>query len=255
MIPARKNPFLNWLIYKLLIQSGLRSSFFRVNLRQAAPPPDGTAPVILIANHSSWWDGHLAMALNEERWHMDAYMMIENTQLTRYKFFTWGGAFSVDRHDGRSALASLQYAADLVSSTPRRLLILYPQGEILANDVRPLHFFSGVGHLVKEVVQRAGACQVYSAALRYEFIGEQKPEAFISVGPPTTFSSTDLPAAKAIAGVLETELTSELDRLHADVVAYRLDTFEPMLSGGWSINRLWDALRGCKGIKQVGRER
>jgi len=254
MIPARKNSFLNWLIYKLLMQSGLRSSFFRVNLRQAAPPPDGTAPVILIANHSSWWDGHLAMALNEERWHMDAYMMVENTQLARYQFFAWGGAFSVDRRNGRSALASLQYAVDRVTGAPTRLLILYPQGEILANDVRPLHFFSGVGHLVKDVTQRAGACHVYSAALRYEFIGEQKPEAFISISAPTIFTRAELPTAKAIAGLLETELTRELDQLRENVVTYQLDTFEPMLSGAWSINRLWDALRGRKGIKQVGRE-
>ena len=254
MIPAHKHPLLNKLIYKLLMQSGLRTSFMQVNLRQATAAPDGNTPVILIANHSSWWDGHLPMALNEERWHMDGYMMVEDTQLTRYKFFTWGGAFSVDRHNARSALASLQYAVDLLTRAPRRLLILYPQGEILANDVRPLHFFSGVGHLVKDVTQRAGACAVYPAALRYEFIGEQKPEAFISIGPPTTFTAADLPPAKGIATALDTALTGELDRLRADVVAYQLQLFEPLLSGGWSINRWWDALRGRHAMKPVGRK-
>lgn len=254
MIPARKNPLFNWLIYRLLMRSALQSSFNRVNLRQVAPAPDGRAPVILIANHSSWWDGHLPMVLNEARWRMDGYIMMENTQLARYSFFTYVGGFSVDRHNGRSALASLHYAAETLTSAPNRMLVLFPQGEILANDVRPLKFFSGIGHLVRDVVGRAGACHVYAAAFRYEFIGEQKPEAFLSIGAPTIFNAADVPPAKAIAAALELALTAELDRLRADIAAYRLGSFEPLLRGGWSINRLWDALNGRRALKPVGRD-
>ena len=51
----------------------------------------------------------------------------------------------------------------------------------------------------------------------YEFVGEQKPEAFMSIGAPAIFTRAELPTAKAIAATLETTLTCELDQLRADV--------------------------------------
>ena len=54
---------------------------------------------------------------------------------------------------------------------------------------------------------------------------------------------------------MQAALTQELDQLREDVVAYRFESFKPLVSGGWSINRLWDAVRGKGQIKQVGREK
>ena len=254
MIRAQKNPLFNKLIYQLLIKSGLRASFFRVSWRQATLLPNATTPIILFGNHSAWWDGHLAMALNEERWKRDGYVMVEDTQLSRYQFFRAIGAFSVNRKDGRSAMETLNYCVDVLSDKPGRMLLMYPQGEIVANDVRPLNFFSGVGRVVKDVAQRVGACAAYPMALRYEFVGEQKPEAFISVGAPIIHQKTNGTTAKEITTRMQAALTQELDQLREDVVAYRFESFKPLVSGGWSINRLWDAVRGKGQIKQVGRE-
>ena len=256
MLIARKNRLLNALIYRGLIKSGLQGTFVRVNFRQAGPTPITGTPVILYGNHCSWWDGHLGMAVNEERWHLDGYVMMEDKQLERYRFFRACGAFSLNRNAGRSALQTLDYAAELMCGAPGRMLLLFPQGEILANDVRPLRLFRGVAHLVKKIVDQAGTCALYPMALRYEFIGEQKPEAFISLGLPLRVTPEMLPTpAKQLTGQLEETLTHTLDQLRDDINHYRFETFEACVTGGWSINRWWDAVRGRAPMAQVGRRR
>ena len=264
MITARKHPLFNRLIYLSLIKAPLRSSFHRIYLRQAvAPPGPDSPPVIMFGNHSAWWDAHLAMALNEEQWHTDGYVMVEDTQLSRYGFFRWCGAFSVSRRDPRSAVESMNYAVTLLTEAPRRSLLIFPQGEIRANDVRPLAFFQGAGRIASKVAMQAGACALYPIALRYEFIGEQRPDSFMSVGQPIivrrgdeTWSSSASapPDPRRITARMEQVLTEELDRLRADVVAYRLSSFTPLIQGARSINRIWDAVRGLEQIRQVGSE-
>jgi len=265
VITARKHPLLNRLIYLTLIKLPLFMSFNRVHLRQAAAAPGrDSPPIIMFGNHSAWWDAHLAMVVNEECWHTDGYVMVEDTQLARYRFFRWCGAFSVNRHDPRSAVESINYAIQRLTEAAHRSLLIFPQGEILANDVRPLVFYQGAGRIAGKVAAQAGACALYPIALRYEFIGEQKPDAFISVGPPliirredpTWFSnSPSAPDSRRITQCMQKALTEELDRLRADVIAYRLSLFTPIINGVWSINRIWDAVRGLKQIKRVGEDR
>ena len=252
MITARKHPLLNTLIYQAVIKGGLRGSFSRINIRHLGDKPKTNAePVIVYANHSSWWDGHLAMFLNEECWGLDGYVMMEEKQLARYRFFTRVGAFSIHRQEPRSAMRTLDYAAQLMSAQPGRVLLLFPQGEILANDTRPLRFFNGTSHLVKRIVEQTGACTLCPVALRYEFIGEQKPEAFISVGLPHKVTVADL-QPKTLTPILENNLTDLLNHLRDDVVSYTFSAFQTHMQGSWSINRLWDAFRGRSQIAQVG---
>lgn len=248
MLPAKKNPFWNKVIYHTLMKTAMRGGFAAVRYRQAQPLP-ADLPVILFGNHSAWWDAHIPMAANEERWHRDGYVMVEDTQLSRYGFFRYCGAFSVNRSDGRSAMQSLSYAVERLTEAPNRLLLIFPQGEILANDMRPLKFFAGMGHIVKKVAQ-AGPVALLPFALRFEFIGEQKPFAFISVGAPAIVTAPV--DARAVTAQMEAALTDELDGLRADITAYRFERFETLIAGNWSINRLWDAVRGKQQIKEVG---
>jgi len=249
MLQAQKHPLLNRLVYHALVLPALRSHFDHIALRRAAPTPDD-APLILCVNHSAWWDGYLCMLLNETTLHRRAYVMIEEAQLQRYRFLRWTGGFSVNRTDVRSATETLAYAAHVLSQDPRAMLIIFPQGEILGNDVRPLRFFSGVGHIAKHVVRASGRCTLLPCALRYEFIGEQKPAAFIHTGAPLLLESEA--AARAVTAQAADALTGDLDALRDDVTHYRFSDFTTLLTGGLSINRLWDAVRGKGQIRRVG---
>ncbi len=251
MLTARRHPLLNRLMYAFLVKPALQGGFSRVRMRMAAPLPAPEIPVIWFGNHSSWWDGYLPFALNHLTWKREGYVMVEYTQLSRYPFFRWAGGFSVDRSDARSALASLSYAASVLTTGANKTLLIYPQGAIVANDTRPLKFFSGIGHIVKTVLRTHAICALVPLALRYEFIGEQKPEAFASTGAPILVSgSVD---SRALTTDLEIALMHELDRLRADITGYRFDSFQTLLSGGASINRVFDRVMRREQIRDVGR--
>ena len=72
-------------------------------MREAA----ADAPVLIIANHSSWWDSLLALWLSEsELPGSQAYGMMDASNLKRFRFFRWIGCFGVDlssRRDGARA--------------------------------------------------------------------------------------------------------------------------------------------------------
>lgn len=252
MIEARKHPLLNWFVYNVIVRPSFRGGFSRVNARFAdTTHVDPDIPLIWYANHSTWWDGFYCMMINETRLRRGVYAMIEEAQVARYGFFRWAGGFSVNRQDARSAVTSLNYAVRKLTEAPNRMLMIFPQGEILGNDRRPLRFFSGIGHIVKGVIKTSGRCALMPCALRYEFIGEQKPEAFASHGEPLIVDSSVDP--KSLAATMELALTQELDMLRDDVTHYRFERFSQLMSGGASINRLWDRITGRNQIRQVGR--
>src|SRR3954469_6667955 len=181
-IRARHSRAGDALIYWALVRSAIWSHFARVWLCVEGPiPTPADGPLIFYLNHPSWWDGYMAYVLNrmvlENRF--QAFCMMDERELRRYRFFTWIGAFSVNRQDARAALGSVAYISRLLAARPDRALAIFPQGQITPNDRRPLSIFSGMAH----VAQRAGGATLWPVALRYEFRGEQRPEAFIYAGP------------------------------------------------------------------------
>jgi chlorobactene lauroyltransferase len=239
MIPARKFPFGQQLVW-WLIHSSLSSHFDRVFFRMSKRPAQGAhaLPIIVCANHSSWWDGYIA-ALVERQTGIDTYLMMEEAQLKRYFFFSWAGCFSVDRSDGRSAMQSLKYAARLLKEQTGRMVWLFPQGEIAPNDRRPLVFYSGAAHLAR----MATPTLLYPLASRIEYLAEQRPDLFISLGEPIRIDGEDTRVPgflKICTARLEELVTKELDRLRDDVIDSDYSSFTRLMDGRPSTNRIFD---------------
>ena len=228
MIPARKFPLGQRLVAQY-IERSLRKQFDVVYLRERAPRTEEqrALPLLLCANHSSWWDGYVALVV-ERALGLDAYLMMEEAQLRRYFFFSWVGCFSVNRQDVRSALQTLQYAGRLLKERAGRMVWLFPQGEIVPNDRRPLVFFNGAAYLAR----LAAPIVVSPVAIRLEFLREQHPALFISLGEPLSVSQEETHAP----GFLKTWT----QRLEERVVAGRLADFRAVLRGGASTNRIFD---------------
>jgi chlorobactene lauroyltransferase len=247
MIPARKfwpgEQLVWWLIH-----SSMHSHFDRIFFRMKVPMTEEqrALPIIVCANHYSWWDGYMA-ALVERILNVDTYLMMEESQLRRYFFFAWEGCFSVDRQNARAAMESLRYATRLLKEEPRkgkrdgRMVWIFPQGEISPNDRRPLTFFSGAAHLAKS----SAPCLIYPVASRIEYLAEQRPDLYISMGEPMMVGSEQVKQAhfvKDYTKVTEERVTEELDRLRADIVASDYSSFRQIGRGRLSINRLFDAV-------------
>ena len=237
-IPAAKNIIGDELLYLLFARRSFRRAFDHVWMQSVGPlPARGQGPFIFYLTHTSWWDGYIMMLIHRLALgrSFDSYLMQEEQQLRAYRFFTWCGAFSVNRHNPRGAMRSQQYAANLLRGRTDRALYIFPQGKIVHSDQRPLITYPGVARIVAKV----GNVTLCPVALRYEFLGQQWPHAFMRIGPahrPTDPTDVQRTLAEITAG-----LTAASDALRDDVVAGNLDRFKPLLRGRRGIDKTFDA--------------
>lgn len=169
-------------------------------------------PLIIYCNHSSWWDGLVAFQISYENG-LDSFMMMEEKQLKKLSLFRRLGAFSVVREKPRNAYRSIIYAAKLLGENPQRTLWIFPQGEILPNDLRPLKFYKGLGKIIEKVEK----CQVTSLSIRYEFLGEFKPQIFVKIEEPEMISVGKDFNSKQLTEQFAKRLTENLEHLKTDI--------------------------------------
>jgi 1-acyl-sn-glycerol-3-phosphate acyltransferase len=237
MLPAAKNRLGAAIVYYGLIRSGVASRFDGVYLKCVGPvpsPDDG--PVIFYPNHPSWWDGHMCALLDRVAFkgRFDGYLMMEQAQLARYGFFRWLGVFAVDRGNARAAARSVAYIAEVLRQDPRRCCYMFPQGALTPADRRPITTFGGLAHIVK----RVGSAVLCPVALRYELRGEQRPDAFIRVGPCERVAPPI--HVGALTSHTAQQLTLACDALRDDVVSDRLHDYQLLVRGQPGTDRIFD---------------
>ncbi|NWJ45649.1 MAG: 1-acyl-sn-glycerol-3-phosphate acyltransferase [Chloroflexi bacterium] len=230
MIPARKN-FLGELLVFGIARRSVWRAFHSVHMRVAEPlplPPSKLdAPIIFYVNHSSWWDGYLAHLISRQVYNLSPYLMMDEQQLSRYPFFAWAGCFGVNRNDAREALKSLEYIVKELKQKSPCILWMFPQGEIMPLELRPLGFHSGLGWLVREL----GDCYIAPVSFRFDFLREQYPDIFINIGKFTRFRAGEKINTRKLTAQLEETLTLDLDCLRDDVSNGRLADFETIVQG------------------------
>ncbi|MEN9935844.1 MAG: hypothetical protein RLZZ387_2423 [Chloroflexota bacterium] len=237
-IPARRSRIGKELIYRTLVLPACWNMFHRVWLKVEGPlPQPADGPMVFYMNHPGWWDGYMAFLLDKIvlRERFESYIMMEEKQLRAYRFFTLCGAFSVDRRRPGEAERSIGYISRLLRERRSRVLWILPQGRIAPNDRRPLRVFPGAAR----VALQSGGAMLWPVALRYEFRGEQQPEAFIRVGPP--HRPPEGADAEGLTEEIGARLTAAVDALRDEVNEERLEGYEVLLSGRPGINRLLDA--------------
>ncbi len=240
MIAAEKNPFVE-AIFAWLNRRMMRQHFHVHYLRgqNHLNALDPSVPIIFYGNHSNWWDGLLAFHLSRDVFHFDGILMMDVKQMTKYRFFRWIGAFSVDQENKHEAKLSLEYAAKELRAR-RRVLWIYPQGVMLPNDTRPLVFYHGLTRLVEML----GRVQLIPITHRYEFLSEQRPEAFSSVGRVRLIEAENTFEPKFLTEELEKVVTFVLYALRDDIINQRFDGFVPTVRGANSTNVRYDKFRG-----------
>lgn len=154
---------------------------------------------------------------------VDGYGMTDHANLTKFGFFRRIGAYSVERSDPASIRASLDYTARLLAR-PRAGVWLFPQGQIVCNDARPLAFQPGLRVLLK----RAGRLRIVPAALRYEFWQDERMEVGVRFGEPAWVG----PDQRAdLLDSWRSRLESELDALKSDLLAQDVTRFDVVFRG------------------------
>jgi len=182
------HPYLGWL---------LKRHFHALHLLGKTPQTNADHPLLLLTNHSTWWDGFFVYLLNKKIFHRPAYLMMLEEQLARYRFFSRIGAFSVNPRSTSGVMKSLDYAATILRQQPlpRPLLCIFPQGELLPWARRPLGYKRGVQALMRTFTERIN---VLPLAIKAEFLNEQKAEVFFLFGENQVVATGAFPDMKTL---------------------------------------------------------
>ena len=171
MIEA-KHFWLHRAFFNVYIRYILESDFSSLNI--SGSYNDRRLPLLLIGNHSSWWDGFIPYELNRRLFRRRLYLMMLEEQLAKRRFFRRLGAFSVNP-GSRSAAASVNYAVNILKDS-NNMLILFPQGKLQSQYVNEMDFRKGWFR----ILERTGVpVHVLFMAVMTDYFSNRKPGLFI----------------------------------------------------------------------------
>jgi 1-acyl-sn-glycerol-3-phosphate acyltransferase len=158
-------------------------------------------PLLLVANHSSWWDPFLVREVQRElRPGAPLYTLMLRSELVRRPLLRRLGVVGIDGDTPSSVLAALRFLGRRLRDRPDGAVLLFPQGRIWPSGCRPLGFRPGV-----ELFARRLDAAVLPVGLHLEPLNRIAPTAFVSIGEV-------LPSTASVARI-EAEVEEELDRI------------------------------------------
>lgn len=165
-------------------------------------------PLVLVANHESWWDGFLLRAV-QRRLRPGApfrTVMLER-ELAPRPFLRWLGGLGVTPGSVGSGRRLLSTLRSLRCTDPDTVLAYFPQGAIRPGSPRPLAFRPGV----IRVVEALAPATVLPVGIRVTTGVTSRLDAYVSVGEPLA-----VPARGTLAlGLLEAAVSEEVEALDA----------------------------------------
>ncbi len=126
--------------------------------------------ILVLSNHFSWWDAFFIFYLNQIAFRKKYHVMMLEEQLRRYRFFNYGGVFSV-RKNSKDIIESLNFSIELLKK-PGNLLQLFPQGKIESQHITALHFEKGLSYIMKHAKNEFHI--VFTVAV-VDYLSERKP--------------------------------------------------------------------------------
>jgi 1-acyl-sn-glycerol-3-phosphate acyltransferase len=167
------------------------------------------SPVLVVSNHTAWWDPLLILYLAVRVLRLDAYAMMDAKNLRALPFFGKVGAFGVDLDDPADGARGIRYGSKLLDR-PGRLVWIFPQGREVPATARPLGFRGGSA----EIARLAKNAAVFPAAIRYEHGARPEAGIYVSFGPRLPPERHPARARSA----QEAAVTRELDRIDRSLV-------------------------------------
>jgi 1-acyl-sn-glycerol-3-phosphate acyltransferase len=203
------------------------------------PQPAPGVPLVVFANHPSWWDGMafmlLAARLVPER---RMFVPMEAAALARYGFMRRIGVFGVDATSSRGGAGFLR-TAQAILAAPEGMLWMNAPGRFADVRERPVPIVPGLVRLA----ELAPTARFLPLALEYPFWSERAPEMLAGFGPPIEGAALAALDREARAAALGRALEATMDRLAADSLARDPARFRTVLQGREGMGGLWQAWR------------
>jgi len=213
----------------------------RVNWEQGqSVPPE--MPLIVYANHSSWWDPLVGLLLAERYFPEHTfYAPVDAEAVKKYRFFETLGFFGIEQQTSRGAADFLSTAQAILSARGGSLWVT-PEGRFVDPRADDAGFEPGLAHLASRLERG----RIVPLALEYPFWEDRLPEALIRAGEPIeveAFGHLEKPGWQELLTLSLRETQRELAEL---AVSRQHEQFETMLRGGVGVGGSYDLWRRIK---------
>ena len=165
-------PYIIWLF---------KRHFHAMHVLGEVPDIPANLPLLILPNHSTWWDGFFVYFLNKKIFKRTIYLMMLEEQLSKYRFFSKIGAYSIEPKSPKGISTSLGYTVSLLrqKSIPPPLICIFPQGSLEPWKTHPLDYKRGLSWVLERYTDTVS---ILPLAIRCEFLYEQNPEVFFLFG-------------------------------------------------------------------------
>lgn len=174
MLEASHNIFL---YHFFILYSRLR---MKVSFREVVIDGELTdrgLPVLVVANHFSWWDGFWVMHMNMKMFGRKFWFMMLEEQLMKYRFFNKTGGYSVKK-GSRSVIKTVSYTIKLLGDR-NNMVLVFPQGKLESNYIHDFKFEKGIERIVNAV---SGKIQVVFMLNLVEYYSGPRPSLYMYLG-------------------------------------------------------------------------
>ena len=171
--------------------------------------------------HSCWWDGPLAIFLCRTLYDCNIHMMIKD--LYRFPALSFIGGFSIEKDSFHGSVKAINYCVELLKDSENSLW-LFPQGEVVSPDFRPICFESGIFHIYKKLTK----LNFIPVAYRYTFLRNQKPEILVEIGKPIIIGN-DIKNKALFLNYIQKEFEDLLEAQRLEIAEGNLENYEYIL--------------------------
>ncbi len=225
--PAISVPTLGF--FRQIVRGYFRRHFHAVRISHVERFVSDGSPLIVYANHSSWWDPMVSVLLADRLMRRRKHFApMDAISLQRYAILKRIGIFPVEMKTQRGAAQFLRMGESILHSGG--VLWITPQGQFVDTRQRPLDFKPGLAALARRVTQRRGGCTVLPLAIEYTFWNERLPETLLHFGSPVRISEADL-STESIQKRLVTALETTMDELKDLAFERNPIRFETLIGG------------------------
>ena len=214
-----------------------------------ADQTDNSGPLVIAANHPSWWDPMVAIFLAEkfakQRRH---YAPIEDVMLERYGIFKNLGFYGVEK-DTAKGLKDFLHVGNHILEQADSVIWMTPEGNFTDPRVRPISIKKGLASLVSKNTK----AKVLPLAIEYTFWNEKKPEILVHAGKlisAENIPSNDNPSStltKRLHEEIQTQMQLAIDDLASFSQQRNPQHFSSLLGGSAGVGGFygwWQKLRG-----------
>ena len=206
----RSNPFA-WAVLRRVIIPRLLKDLDSVRFIDTPTDLDTDRPLLVLANHTSWWDGFLVHELvRRVRPKAPLYTIMLERELGRARFLRWTGCIGIEPGDPGTVRRAVNTVRALASEEPTTAVQFFPQGAIGPSRARPLGFKEGY----RLVARALGEASILPVGIHLELFNRRKPTAFVVCAPPFE-GATPVPSAEQLEariGAALDDLNRHLDR-------------------------------------------